>query len=195
MSRRTSIAIPALVLITALASLAHAQRRGPPSPPPEALAACEDRDDGDACSVRLGGRVVEGTCMAPPGRELACMPERGSMPPPPDGEGGGPDEEHGAPPAEALSACADLAAGASCTVEGHDFTGECHAPPGRPLACVPPHHGMLPEALEACEDVALGDLCALDTPHGLVEGACRATPEGTMCVLPPPRRTSSTSAT
>lgn len=187
MSRRTSIAIPALLLVTALASLAHAQRRGPP---PEALAACEGQEDGDACSVRIGGRVVEGTCMAPPGRELACMPERGSMPPPPDGAppDGAPDEEHGGPPAAALTACADRTAGASCTVEGHDFTGECHAPPGRPLACVPPHHGMLPEALEACEDVALGDLCALDTPQGLVEGACRATPEGTMCVLPPPRR-------
>lgn len=177
-ARILKVAVPVLGLVLVIVPLARAQRRGPP---PEALEACSGREDGDDCTVEIGGRSVAGTCMAPPERPLACVPDRGAMPPPPEGE-------HAGPPPEALRACAGRSTGASCTVAGHEFTGECHAPPGLPLACVPPHHGMLPEALEACRGIAAGELCALDTPDGAREGACRATPEGTMCVLLPPRR-------
>jgi hypothetical protein len=52
-----------------------------PHPPPEALAACDGKESGDACSVALPDRTLNGTCLAPPGKRLACIPE-GAPPPP-----------------------------------------------------------------------------------------------------------------
>lgn len=60
------------------ASLAHAQRRGPPR---EVVDACADREDGDDCEVHLGGRDVAGTCMAPPDGVLVCVLDRDAVPP------------------------------------------------------------------------------------------------------------------
>jgi YHYH protein len=44
------------------------------------------------------------------------------------------------PPPEALAACANKADGAQCSVNlpsGGNLAGQCHAPPGRKLACIP----------------------------------------------------------
>ncbi|MEO1173350.1 MAG: hypothetical protein AAFX94_15055 [Myxococcota bacterium] len=72
----------ASVLVSATA---NAQERGRREPPPEALAACEGRSEGDACSFegRRGG-AVNGTCRIPPqSQQLACVPEGGRRGPPP----------------------------------------------------------------------------------------------------------------
>ena len=52
-------------------------------PPPEAFAACKKLSAGDACTVKLPDRTVEGICRnGPDGKgELACAPK--DMPPPP----------------------------------------------------------------------------------------------------------------
>ena len=49
-------------------------------PPPEAIDACADQAEGAACEFPgFRGETVEGTCIAPPGRddELVCAPEGG----------------------------------------------------------------------------------------------------------------------
>ncbi|MCK9460062.1 MAG: hypothetical protein M0R80_10520 [Proteobacteria bacterium] len=47
-------------------------------PPEEALAACDGKKTGDACSMKIGDRATEGTCSAPPegaeGGRLSCRP-------------------------------------------------------------------------------------------------------------------------
>ncbi len=52
-------------------------------PPPEALAACESSAAGAACAFAMGPHNVAGTCGAPPGLPLACMPNDRPPPPPP----------------------------------------------------------------------------------------------------------------
>jgi hypothetical protein len=69
-------------LTVAGASIAHDKCPGHRGPPPEALAACEDKSEGDACTVQLGDRTIDGTCEAPTNRKLACVPA--DMPPPPE---------------------------------------------------------------------------------------------------------------
>ncbi|HTV18284.1 MAG TPA: hypothetical protein VMG12_06425 [Polyangiaceae bacterium] len=107
---------------------AEGPRRGPP---PEAIAACEDLDAGDACQVTLGDRSLDGTCETTREGELACRPARGSGPP--------------RPPPEAVTACADLDAGDACQVSfgEHTIDGTCEAFDGK-LACKP--SGPPPEA-------------------------------------------------
>lgn len=56
-------------------------RRGPP---PEALEACAELEEGDACQVTFHEHTLEGTCRNTHEDELACMPDQ--PPPPPDGE-------------------------------------------------------------------------------------------------------------
>lgn len=60
---------------------ARAQPMGPPRPPPEAVEACEGKEQGAACEVRLGAEDHAGTCTSMHEGELVCMPEH--MPPPP----------------------------------------------------------------------------------------------------------------
>lgn len=179
-----SIRIPSFTGLTLAFALlvpaaASAQRREPPAPPPEALEACENLSSGAACTVETPHGTLSGTCVAPPGRELACMPAH-----PPGGRGG--------PPPEALNACEGLARESACSVvTPHGARpGFCHAPEGMPLACLPESHGMTPAAFEACADIEAGDACAVETPEGVREGQCRPTPEGSVCALPPPPRPS-----
>lgn len=108
-----------------------AQRgEGPPGghrgPPAEALAACEGRSDGDACSVETPDGTRSGTCHAPPGRALVCMPA-----------GGGPGGHHGPPPG-AIEACRDTDAGDACVMDTPDGTleGTCEESPAG-IACRP----------------------------------------------------------
>jgi hypothetical protein len=55
-------------------------------PPEEAIAACEGMVSGDACTVEIPSRVMEGTCEAMPwsedSDELACRPEPVDLPSP-----------------------------------------------------------------------------------------------------------------
>lgn len=54
--------------------------RGMHQPPAEALAACEGKKSGDACTAKMGDREQSGTCEAPPqagtDTRLSCRPER-----------------------------------------------------------------------------------------------------------------------
>lgn len=116
----------------------------PPGPPPEAIAACAGKAAGDACTVELPDRQIEGTCTAPPegapDDTLFCLPE--GAPPPPPHRGGRRGGHHGPPP-EALAACEGVAVGEACTVLLDDRTieGTCLTPPWNDAAaaCVPPH--------------------------------------------------------
>lgn len=107
-------------------------RGGPPhgGPPPEALAACSAHVSGAACSFTgRGGEHLSGTCVAPSGMPLACMPDGG-----PRGRG-----PQGGPPPEALSACSGIAVGDACAVDtphGDTLEGVCRTTP-RGTACVP----------------------------------------------------------
>jgi len=100
---------------------------GPPRPPQEAIDACSNRAEGDACSVTFGDRTIEGTCRRGPNGDgpLACAPKG-----PPPG-----------PPPEAVQACANLAKGDACKVTLGDRTleGTCVSGPSgkEPLACMP----------------------------------------------------------
>lgn len=129
----------ALAIFASLgAAFVNAQdRRGPPrEPPAEALQACVNRARGDACTVETPrGDTISGTCGAPEGRALACMPEHGP---------GGPGGHHGGPPPAALDACRDISAGDACLVDTPDgsLEGTC-AEVRAGTACIPnhlPHH-------------------------------------------------------
>jgi hypothetical protein len=66
-------------LLVTFAGAAPAQpaepRGGPRRPPPEALAACEGKSAGTACSFTHDGRALAGTCFTPASdRPLACRP-------------------------------------------------------------------------------------------------------------------------
>lgn len=60
------------------------EMRGPPrGPPQEALAACQGKSAGAACSFSHDGRSMEGTCFTPASdKPLACRPA-GAPPGPP----------------------------------------------------------------------------------------------------------------
>lgn len=113
-----------LTLTAGVAVLAGSAAASPPTPPPEAFTACEGKARGDACTVQLRDRAINGVCDAPPGESrLACRPD-GPPPPPP----------------EAFTACDGKARGDACSVQIHDHTmnGVCDAPPGESrLACRP----------------------------------------------------------
>lgn len=67
---------------------------------------------------------------------LGCASASAIVAQTPSGDGGPPPR----PPAEAFAACAAKTEGAACTVQpggARKLAGECHAPPGRKLACIP----------------------------------------------------------
>lgn len=126
--RKIAIAVLGLTMTLGVVGLASAQDRERRGPPPEALAACEDKSEGDACSVEFRGRTIEGTCKSGPSDDdaLACMPEGGRRP---------------GPPPEAMEACEGLDEGDACEVEMHDHTvaGVCREGRGddEGLICLP----------------------------------------------------------
>jgi hypothetical protein len=78
----------ALASVTAISAFAfaddddHCKRH---EPPPEAFAACDSKADGDVCSVTFHDSAHAGTCHAPEGKRLACLPnDMPHHPPPPD---------------------------------------------------------------------------------------------------------------
>lgn len=134
--------------------------------------------------------------------------EDDQSPPPP------PCHHHGPPP-ETITACADLAADAACSVTlpgpdgDHTIDGTCRELPPPPdsedadgvIACVPtdmppPHrHGHEPpeEAFTACADLAESADCSVTLGDRAIEGTCRQAhdSEALLCVpahppSPPP---------
>ena len=101
MRRTTAAAITIATACLLAGSMAWTQQ-GPPGgreggrqgPPPEAIEACVDRSEGDACRFETPRGELEGTCRKPPRGDsdtLACVPKdhRGSR-----GERG-PEEKDG----------------------------------------------------------------------------------------------------
>ena len=89
----TLTTILASYLVSGIANAANDQgsgkRRGPP---PQAIEACADQTEGEACSFSGGrGEEVTGTCIVPPQSEesLVCAPEGG----PGKGHGDKPESE------------------------------------------------------------------------------------------------------
>jgi hypothetical protein len=80
-----SLAAGSLALGLGLAAADPPQKRSR-RPPPEAIAACEQKSAGDSCTVKLpDDRTLDGVCRPPPeGKEgpLACVPD-GPPPEPP----------------------------------------------------------------------------------------------------------------
>jgi hypothetical protein len=77
-------ALPFLAVLT-LSPSSYAQPPGPPrTPPKEAFEACASSHEGDACTVKLPDRELDGVCTTFRDAGLACRPNR--PPPPPDGQ-------------------------------------------------------------------------------------------------------------
>ena len=90
-------------------------------PPPAAFDACKSKAVGDACTVSLHDREINGKCESPPpGSEQAgpaCRPE-------------GMRHRHGPPPEAVFAACDGKAEGDACSVVHEHGTaqGSCKAP-------------------------------------------------------------------
>ncbi|MBX2797463.1 MAG: hypothetical protein KTR31_07345 [Myxococcales bacterium] len=131
----TSLVGPTLVLAPLLAATLPAfaqpggERRGPP---PEAIAACAELVENDACSIVRDDTAIDGTCHAGPRPDLplACRPDRAADRP----------QRRRGPPAEAVEACAALEASSVCVFVHRDEerTGTCEpGPRDETLACRP----------------------------------------------------------
>ena len=118
--------------------------RGFRGPPPQAVEACANLEDGASCSFESRrGDSVEGTCMNHPGLDsMSCVPEgrfgKGRF-----GKGFGRGHGRGGPPPESVDACANLEIGAACSFEGctGEMQGTCLEHPRRGgVACAPEGH-------------------------------------------------------
>lgn len=81
MTHRTLLATIVALALAPLAAVAAAQPPHPHPPPPEAFEACDDQEEGSACAVQTPHGTLEGTCRAPRGERLLCVP---NDPPPRD---------------------------------------------------------------------------------------------------------------
>lgn len=125
MSRQ--LVIPALTIVSLPFALAAADDHRPPprKPPQAAIDACAKSSRGDACSVKIGDRTINGTCEnIPQASALVCHPDRPPGPPP-----------------AAVDACDGASEGDACsfTLGDHSIQGSCaRGPDGNgPLACKP----------------------------------------------------------
>lgn len=81
-------AVVAAVASFAVSFVAVASADGPPPLPAEAYTACESKSSGDACSVQIRDRTIEGTCTAHPSdQRLFCRPSGPPPGPRPDDKG------------------------------------------------------------------------------------------------------------
>ena len=91
-------------------------------PPPAAFDACKAKAVGDACTVSMHDREINGKCESPPAGSdqagPACRPEGWSQ------------RHHGPPPEIVFAACDGKAAGDACSVahEQRTVQGSCMAP-------------------------------------------------------------------
>jgi hypothetical protein len=172
----------------------------PPGPPEEAVLACEQKGESDACSFLSlrDGRAMDGTCRArrdDPG-QFVCVPG--------DRAGRGPrGEGPWGPPEEALAACAGAETGTACSFEAPFGTvdGTCHPGPDGSgvVACRPEWDGenrpegwgpgrggpRHEEALAACSGKQADATCSFESPFGSVDGTCRTGRDGSSLVCAP----------
>lgn len=73
MFRQIVLSMSMLALCTAAGANESGERRR--GPPPEALEACADLQEGDDCTFIGRDETVTGYCAAPADRPLACAPE------------------------------------------------------------------------------------------------------------------------
>ena len=112
--------------------------RGRRGPPPQAVEACANLDDGASCSFDGRRGNVDGTCMNHPRTDgLVCAPEgrfgKGRF-----GKGHG--RGHRGPPPQSIEACEDLDIGATCSFDGFrgEMSGTCLEHPRLGgVACAP----------------------------------------------------------
>ncbi|MCP4489463.1 MAG: hypothetical protein GY820_19440 [Gammaproteobacteria bacterium] len=85
---RHSFKIASLLVMLGLAIPGFSQNAGHRKPPKNALEACSQASSGSQCSFSgRGGENVSGSCFAPQDDvPLACKPEGGRPPPPPESE-------------------------------------------------------------------------------------------------------------
>ena len=120
--------------------------RGRRGPPPQAIEACAESEEGAACSFEGRRGNAEGTCTTCPRTEgLVCTPEG-------RGWGRGKAGRHGrhgrrghrGPPPQAVEACAESAEGATCSFEGRRGAAEgtcATCPRTEGLVCTPEGRG------------------------------------------------------
>jgi 4-amino-4-deoxy-L-arabinose transferase-like glycosyltransferase len=137
----------------------------PGGAPQEALDACENLAQGEACSfTQANGNTVNGSCIIPPNLDiLACAPQGMNQ------QGGqAPANNQGAPQA-AVDACANSAQGADCSFtqkNGNTIDGSCITPPNsNELTCAP--QGMNPQGQQGQAPNGQGG----GTPFGQETGA------------------------
>ncbi|MEQ9081740.1 MAG: hypothetical protein RLP09_48185 [Sandaracinaceae bacterium] len=82
MSRHLMFLVALFAFAVGSVAVVHAQGDRPPRrPPPEAFEACADQEEGSLCAVETPHGTLEGTCRAPRGETLACVPNDHRPPP------------------------------------------------------------------------------------------------------------------
>ena len=158
-------------------------------PPPEAYAACEDKNHGDQAQfVASHGQTVKGTCEMQ-GDRLVLRPDNHK------GRAGG---RRQGPPPEAYAACKDKNQGDEAqfvTSRGQTVKGTCEMQGDRLLLRPERHKGRAggqrqgppAEAYAACEGKNVGDRSQFVNSRGeSVPGTCEA--QGDKIVLRPDRK-------
>ncbi len=140
----------------------------PQEMPQEAVDACLDLIEGEACSFELDGKQTVGTCETVwGGGVVGCVPE---------------GQQNTNPMAQA---CVGKQSGDVCSANMGpvSFQGLCL--PNNGLVCVPA------EAIEACESIEDGEECTMQSPMGPIVGQCVLHGTTMACVVamgPPARR-------
>ena len=92
----------------------------------------------------------------------------------------GPGGPHFTPPPEVVAACANLSAGASCTVSR---PGTCTAV-GTDVACEPAPPAPPAEAVTACASASAGDACTVTFGNHTMSGTCKSRDGGPLACAP-----------
>lgn len=138
----------------------------PQEMPPEAVEACANLIEGEACSFLLEGSSKSGTCQTVwGGGVIACVAEGQQRTDP------------------MRQACAQKAEGDFCSASMGPATIQGVCLPSGDLVCVPA------EAIEACETGQEEDACSIATPMGELSGTCVLHGTTLACVISmgPPR--------
>jgi len=163
----------------------------PSGPPEEALAACDNSAESDACSFMSprDGSAVDGTCRArrDDASQYVCFPNDW------DGRGRRGERRDG-PPEEALAACEGVETGVTCSFETPfgSIDGTCSAGPdgSGQVVCRPEWDGEGrpggrrggEEARATCEGRATDATCSFEAPFGSITGTCRVGRDGSSLV-------------
>ena len=166
---------PTAVNAAAVAAVVPGASPGQGAPiSPLPVATCPGQTAGDACSVKLGDKTVDGVCQTLPGAgTVECLP----LPPPP-------------PANPAVTPCDGKAAGDACSVTLGDKTvdGVCEALPGAStVVCLPlPPSPPANPLLTSCDGKAAGDACSVTLGAKTLSGVCnQVLLGGPLTCLPP----------